>query len=168
MKAISFAWTTPALLAGQKTMTSRFWKTDEYAQTFKIGEPIYALDTQYWLGGKPLAVIRLQEPLYQLVPPGPWEGSAVAKTALLLPSDWQDEGFEYMSVNRWLLDGLEPIRLWESWQANVPDRHVIRFTVEELTDWGKTCLEAIWAFDKKYDHAVRPWTMWGYVGQPVA
>jgi hypothetical protein len=62
MPWISFAWTTPALLAGRKTVTRRLWD-DRFAQRFiwayQNGDPVIAYDKNPRNGGKPVATIRL-------------------------------------------------------------------------------------------------------------
>ena len=58
MKYISFAWTTPALLAGRKTVTRRDWN-DRYARTFQPGELVQAYDKLPRNGGKPIALLRI-------------------------------------------------------------------------------------------------------------
>lgn len=47
MRAISFAWTTPAFKARQKTVTRREW-SDGYARSFKAGEVVEALARMAW------------------------------------------------------------------------------------------------------------------------
>lgn len=64
MSWISFAWTTPALLAGRKTVTRRLWD-DRFAQhfiwAFYRGDLVTAYDKNPRNGGKPVATIRLTE-----------------------------------------------------------------------------------------------------------
>ena len=57
-KAISFAWTTPALVAGRKTCTCRDWD-DDYAQRFRAGDVIAAYDRSPRYGGTQIATLRL-------------------------------------------------------------------------------------------------------------
>ena len=58
MKIISFAWTTPQLLTGVKTVTRRDW-TDSYARQFKAGDLVQAYARNPRVGGKRVAIIRL-------------------------------------------------------------------------------------------------------------
>lgn len=59
MRIISFAYTTPALLAGVKTVTRREWSAD-YAKSFaKSREIIAAYDRSPRFGGRKVAEIRL-------------------------------------------------------------------------------------------------------------
>jgi hypothetical protein len=64
MPWISFAWTTPALLAGKKTVTRRLWD-DRFAQRFiwayRNDDPVIAYDKNPRNGGKPVATILLTE-----------------------------------------------------------------------------------------------------------
>ena len=70
MQIISFAMTTAALLAGQKTVTRRDWP-EKYAQQFKPGNLVQGYDRSARNGGKCIAIIRLEnlrrEPLSRLV-----------------------------------------------------------------------------------------------------
>lgn len=57
-RVISFAWTSPALLAGKKTVTRRAWKPS-YARLFRRGDRIQAFDRSPRNGGKKIAVLEL-------------------------------------------------------------------------------------------------------------
>ena len=67
---ISFAWTTPALLDGRKTVTRRDWP-DSHAVKFKPGDEAIAYDKQPMYGGVPVARLKLvsirREALSELV-----------------------------------------------------------------------------------------------------
>lgn len=90
MKIISFAYTTPALLAGRKTVTRRNWKPG-YAASFRAGERILAYDRSPRIGGKPAAIIELTDrPKYEA-------DSAVPD------SDYEAEGFAYLNEHPELL-----------------------------------------------------------------
>jgi hypothetical protein len=80
MKIISFTWTTPALLAGAKTVTRRDWKP-EYAARFKGGDFILACDKSPRAGGRPIALIRLTQAPYH------------EPLAKMPHTDFQAEGF---------------------------------------------------------------------------
>ena len=60
MKIISFAWTTPALLAGRKTVTRREW-AHSHAKGFQNAQLVQAYDKAPFLGGKRVAIIRLTQ-----------------------------------------------------------------------------------------------------------
>lgn len=88
MKIISFAWTTPALLAGAKTVTRRHWKPG-YAARFKAGDFILAYDKSPRAHGRPVAIIRLiQAPHYESL-------------AKMPDADFQAEGFGYLAMHGW-------------------------------------------------------------------
>lgn len=55
MKIISFAFTTPALIALRKTVTRRDWN-DRYATRWRAGERFRAYDRSPRWGGQPVAV----------------------------------------------------------------------------------------------------------------
>lgn len=55
---ISFAWTSPALTAGKKTVTRRDWKR-AHATKFKKGDIVTAYNKSPRNGGKPIAKIQL-------------------------------------------------------------------------------------------------------------
>lgn len=58
MPLISFAWTTPPLIAGRKTMTWRDWD-DRYARQFKPGQLVDAYNRSPRNHGEKIATIRL-------------------------------------------------------------------------------------------------------------
>tara|TARA_Y100000310_G_scaffold329545_1_gene399618 strand:+ start:1302 stop:1910 length:609 start_codon:yes stop_codon:yes gene_type:complete len=85
MKSISFAYTTPALLAGAKNVTRRTWK-DSWGSRFKANEFIEATDKDKRGGGKVIGLIQLterprKEPLN-----------------LMPDEDFTGEGFEYLAL----------------------------------------------------------------------
>lgn len=83
MNLISFAWTTPALLAGAKTCTRRDW-TPDYANHFKAGDVVSAFDRNPRNSGKKVAEIRLLN-------------TPVLESTLDMPaSDYQAEGFAWL------------------------------------------------------------------------
>lgn len=61
---ISFAWTTPALLAGAKTMTRREW-TPAHAAHFHAGDMVDAYDKSPRAHGHKVATIRLTRDPYR-------------------------------------------------------------------------------------------------------
>lgn len=119
MKEISFAWTTPALLAGRKTVTRRAW-SDDYARRFRAGELVTALDRQRRYRGKPVAVIRLTQAPY-------FESTVKAPD-----TDWEAEGFEYLTGIGAKVDGHAPEALWRRWRWIGEDMWVVRFELVEV------------------------------------
>lgn len=123
---ISFGWTTPALLAGAKTVTRRQW-TPKHAAHFKAGMLVDAWNTSPRnVKGYPrkVAVIRLTET----------PGLEFTKDAAI--SDFKEEGFAYLQANGLKVDGLTPLQLWERW--HIPEFHtalyVVRFEVVEYME----------------------------------
>lgn len=114
MRVISFAWTTPALLAGKKTCTRRDWN-DKYADAFNRGEIVLAYDRQPRYKGKPVATIQLTaKPYLQSTKDAP-------------ASDYQAEGFEYLQALGKKVDGLSPAALWRAWHLYPQMMYVVRF-----------------------------------------
>lgn len=114
---ISFAWTTPALLAGVKTMTRRDWDPG-YARRFKSGMLVDAYDRSPRARGKKVATIRItRDPYLELVRDS------------LTPEVYEREGFNwlYLHGHKATVD-----RIVEAWETD-PDlkEWVIEF---ELVD----------------------------------
>lgn len=118
---ISFAWTTPSLLAGEKTVTRRDWDQD-YARRFRKGMIVTAYDRQPRNGGKPIARLRLTDDAR-------YEPDADAPD-----SDWQAEGFQWFQ-NRYgprLKNGRDVSRHgFNTWRQAGGSSWVVRFEVVE-------------------------------------
>ena len=105
MKIISFAWTTPALLAGRKTRTRREW-TDEYAKRFHVGDLCQAwnhvprVKDAKRIGTIEITAIRR-------------ERYSDAKG-----EDWEKEGFAYLQENGLPLGDTTPRELFEDWMMD--------------------------------------------------
>lgn len=121
MKQISFAWTTPALLARRKTCTRRDWKP-EWAAKFAAGELVEATDRQLRFGGRRVAIIRLDRAPY------------LESTADMPDSDFEAEGFPYLAAIGARIGGLSPQQLWAKWREHPQPLFVVRFTVEQVLD----------------------------------
>lgn len=118
MRIISFAWTTPALLAGEKTCTRRDW-SDDYAKSFHEGNLVAAYDRSPRVGGKQVATIQLtRDPFKQF-------------TASIADSDWYAEGFEYLTKIGVRVNGLTPKELWQRWRTHPQLLWVVRFQMIE-------------------------------------
>lgn len=127
MRYISFAWTTPALLAGRKTVTRRQWR-DRHAAGFKAGDRVQAFDKNPLYGGKRVAIIELlsvtKEPISKMP-----------------DSDFEAEGFAYLEEK-----GIAPPKGmpviaftregFELWRASGQTVWVLRFKVVEISDAG--------------------------------
>lgn len=81
---ISFAYTTPALLAGAKTVTRREWKP-KHARSFKAGDLVAAYDRSPRLCGKQVATI-------QLTAAPSWEPDSATPD-----TDFEAEGFAFLA-----------------------------------------------------------------------
>ena len=115
MKIISFAQTTPALLAGRKTCTRRQWNP-RYAALFHAGDLVQAYDKNPRNGGKPVTIIQLIQAPYL--------------DTHLLTTDWEAEGFAYMEEHRLtLFNGKTPRQVWEHWREAeaLVGYYVVRF-----------------------------------------
>jgi hypothetical protein len=85
MSLISFAYTTPALLAGQKTVTRRSWN-DDYARRFEPGDLDDAYDRSPRNKGKKVGQVKIR--------------SVVKESIHLMPdSDYEAEGFAYLNAH---------------------------------------------------------------------
>lgn len=120
-KAISFAWTTPALVAGHKTVTRRDWKP-QHAQRFKAGELVVAWDKQpRFRGAKQVALIRITQAPYL-----EWSDE-------IPDEDWDREGFGYAMEHGLRFEGKKTAQdVWDFWKANRHQQWVVRFEVVEV------------------------------------
>ena len=119
MKIISFAETTGALLAGRKTCTRREWAS-RHGRMFRGGDIIKAYNKSPRNGGKQVACIRLTQEAYP--------------TGILADSDWEDEGFAYMTEQgQTLFGGKTPAEVWAEWRkpGGVDGLWVVRFQLME-------------------------------------
>jgi len=112
MKVISFAWTTEAVLAGQKTCTRRDWVT-RYALSFKQGELVQAWDKLPRAGGKRVGTIRLTE--------------APINSNQYPEADYWNEGLGWMMQQDIPLNGSAAWNLWQQWETEKPWLWVVRF-----------------------------------------
>lgn len=122
-RIISFAQTTPALLAGEKCVTRRYWK-DSFAAQWKAGEEAIAYDKGPRNGGKPVARIRLTA------------APEKQRANQVMPSDWRKEGFAYMEEHGLtLFGGKTPAEVYNGW-ASAPDEEtlwLVQFEVIETS-----------------------------------
>jgi hypothetical protein len=121
---ISFGWTTPALIAGAKTVTRRDW-TPGHAAHFKAGMLVDAWNTSPRnVKGNPhkVAVIRLTTTVEREYVRDAPQG------------DYEAEGMEYLTSIGATLDGLTPTVFWARWLCDNPDLYVVRFEVVEYME----------------------------------
>ena len=123
MKIISFAWTTPAIYAKRKTCTRRDWN-DVYAGRFQAGEMVAGYNRSQRFGGRQIAVVHLTEKPYK------------EPLCNVSDSDWEAEGFAYLTEIGARVNGMTPLQLWEIWKHTPDPEWVIRFEIVELTSQG--------------------------------
>lgn len=121
---ISFGKTTPALLAGRKTVTRRTW-APRHAAMFYAGLRCPAWNqTPRVKGSKQIGWVTLTEhPLRE-------------RASAIPDEDWEGEGFAYMTEHGIALDrtGLTPQQLWDTWRGISEYLWVVRFTFEPLEE----------------------------------
>lgn len=120
---VSFAWTTPALLAGEKNVTRREWQ-EKYARMFHAGDLVQAWDKQpRFKGARRVGTIRLTADPY------------VERLCDIPDADWHGEGFEYLqAIPDLRVHGQRPRDLWEWWRdpSNTDTVYVVRFELVEV------------------------------------
>ncbi len=128
MKIISFAWTSPALVAGEKTVTRREWQPN-HASRFQPGDLVAAYDRQPRFGGKQIATIRIVSVTWERFQDMP-------------DSDYAGEGFEYLAAHPELLPKSGPYSdaymvsrsRFAEWQESPDGSWVIRFELVEVVN----------------------------------
>lgn len=127
---ISFAHTTPALLAGAKTLTRRTW-TAGHAARFRAGMLVDAWDQVPRVrGARKVGVIRITR--------DPW----IQNSRYLSEEDYIREGFAWLDAHRhdssWLTDlaGISWRQSFETWRALAEDYWVIEFELVACADRG--------------------------------
>lgn len=123
---ISFAWTTPALLAGSKSVTRREWDY-AYAQSFKRGMLVDAWDKSPRYGGKKVGTIRLTaDPSYEAMRSMP-------------DDDYEREGFAYLDEHPELTSkasrshfGSFSREAFDRWRNAGGAAYVVRFELVEV------------------------------------
>ena len=115
---MSFSWTTPALLARQKSVTRRDWK-DSYARQFKKGDLVQAYDKSPRYGGKKVGVIRLTEDPKK-------EMSNLVEDKL---DEYVNEGFYYLKKR---FNTRDTDDIFNDWVWNPRPLWVVRFEVVSL------------------------------------
>lgn len=119
MMIVSFAWTTPALLADRKTVTRRDWRR-VYAERFRKDQHIAAYDRSPRIGGRQVATVRLTQAPYL-------ENIADAPEA-----DYEAEGLAYMAEQGKRVQGVPPLQFWREWRSTGQLLYVVRFELIEV------------------------------------
>lgn len=122
---ISFAWTTEAVVMGEKTRTRRAWKP-QHAEKFKQG-----LMVDGWSriprvkGAQKICYIEIErEPFIQ-------------NTRDLNDEDWKREGLQYMYMNNILIAGKPATQFFHDWKLAEINLYVVDFKLLFLTNVGK-------------------------------
>jgi hypothetical protein len=127
---ISFAWTTPAVVVGEKTQTRRDWSRKTIVAATKVlqaGASVQAYDKSPRFGGKEFGTIRLTQIVAQ-------------EDSQTIPQEaWQAEGFHVLQTLGATIGKSTPIDVWNFWlygeEENV--QAVVHFELLELNDYGK-------------------------------
>jgi hypothetical protein len=112
---ISFAWTTPALLAGAKTMTRREWLAS-HGSRFHAGDLVDAWDRSPRAHGKKIATIRITRAPYQ------------AWSTDLSEEDYDREGFNWLNAHG---EWVQVAQIVSAWQAERRLLYVVEFELVE-------------------------------------
>lgn len=124
---VSFAYTTPALLAGRKSCTRRHWQPG-HARRFQAGATVTAYDRRPDHGGQPVAVLRLTQDARE------------EPDSATPDSDYEAEGFPYLlscthllprTIQAQVAQGLWSAAWFRQWRLAGGRSHVVRFEVLE-------------------------------------
>ncbi len=120
MRIISFAWTTPALLALRKTCTRRAWD-EAYAMSWHAGDYAAAYDRLPRVGGNQQGIVRLtQKPYKERTSKwGHW----------MTGDDYENEGFKWMEEQGLLIQGKTPLDFCQEWINSDEELWVVRFRI---------------------------------------
>lgn len=119
---VSFAWTTAALRAGAKTCTRREWKPS-HARHFREGMKVEAWDhSPRTRDGRKVATIRVTT------------APELQSTAQILDSDWEAEGFAWITKFGTPDDAKLARAIWDAWHARPRVLYVMRFELISLVD----------------------------------
>lgn len=125
-KIVSFAWTSPALISGNKTVTRRGWD-DDYARRFKPGEIVHAYNRSPRHRGEHIATLRIV--------------SVTKEPDSLTPgSDYEAEGFAWLEAHPDELPKgkrlayLEAVSrdAFDEWREDGGESWVCRFEIVEI------------------------------------
>lgn len=115
---LSFAYTTPALLAGAKTVTRRDWKP-QHAARFHLDDLVDAYDRSPRNGGRKVGVVRVLWPV-------------LAPIASMPDSDYEAEGFAWLHEHGHTPPRSSPFRdfsraSFDAWRCSGQVLYVVRF-----------------------------------------
>lgn len=142
---ISFGWTSDALLAGYKDTTRRAWDPDRIRREMARGHWRDRCVLDAW-DALPRVVVKNPKPIAKIR----------LKVDCVYSKDMPDEdvdreGLRWLDHHGYLCDGIQPLRLWESWRwiwygdpehgiavtGDAAPLWVVRFNVIELTQAGR-------------------------------
>lgn len=133
---ISFAWTTPALVLGEKDTTRRDWSPRTIASARKIiaaGGTMDAYDKSPRFGGRLVGTIK------------PLELFEGEKSWLIDSIEWRREGFHVLQAIGAEIHGSTAADVWRFWLVeNEEDQSVLRFEVDRLTAYGEKLKLIAW------------------------
>ncbi len=112
---ISFGWTWPALVAGHKTVTRRYWNP-RHAAKFSAGQTVTAYDRSPRVRGTRIGVIRLTETPH------------LEPIANMPDSDYAAEGLEWLDQHPEHIPKGHRIDFNE-WRESGETLYVVRFEV---------------------------------------
>ena len=127
MKIISFAYTTPALVARRKTVTRRDWY-DQYAQRWKPFDQFQAYDRSPRYGGQAVAICEVL--------------SVCKEPMRAMPDDdFEEEGFAYLAECKIKPPRTCPLQSFTPeefaiWRDSDRDVWVIRFKLLRVLNSG--------------------------------
>lgn len=118
---LSFGYTSPALLAGAKSVTRRDWK-QQHADRFRPGQIVDAYDRSQRVGGRKIAEIRIAESYLPIAYP----------IATMPDSDYEAEGFRWLYEHYSVPPRSAPfpdfsLGSFRAWRASGAVLYVVRF-----------------------------------------
>ena len=121
-KWLSFGWLTPAVLAGQKTLSLRDWGPVE-AYSWKRAQLAYCYDDDPDKGGNRVALLRISHTPYKRL------------TNKLRNSEFYASGLMYaQSMGLRHPKGLTPEQIWSKIKESSVELWVVRYRVEQIYD----------------------------------
>ena len=122
MMIVSFAFTTPALLAGRKTRTRRDW-APVTVKKYHVGDVCQAYDKGPRNGGHRVGYITIT-------------GMKRENVALMPDEDYEKEGFAYMEEQGLTIWGKQPRKAFEDWIDTEKTYWVVDFVKVEMPSEG--------------------------------
>ena len=123
---LSFAWTTPAVVLGEKTETRRDWQPKTIAQFKKlIGKDVEAWDRSPRFGGHPFGIVKITGV------------TAERDSSKIRGASWTFEGFHVLQAIGATISKRTPEEVWRFWKyENEYPQTVVGFQLKELNDYG--------------------------------